>query len=199
MLTFTLAISSLTTSNLPWFMDLTFQVPMQYCSLQHWTLVLSPVPSTAECCFCFGSISSFFLKLFLHWSPVAYWAPTDLGSSSVSVLSFCLLILFMEFSRQEYRSGLPVPSPVDHILSEISTMTRLSWVALYGMAHSFMELVKAVVHVIRLVSFLWLWFSVCLPSDGEEQDAHGSFLMGETDWGGNSVLFWWAGPCSVKL
>ena len=30
---FTLAISCLTTSNLHWFMDLTFQVPMQYCSL----------------------------------------------------------------------------------------------------------------------------------------------------------------------
>ena len=35
MLTFTLSISCLTTSNLPLFMDLTFQVPMQYCSLQH--------------------------------------------------------------------------------------------------------------------------------------------------------------------
>ena len=34
MLTNTLAISCLTTSNLPWFMDLTFQVPMQYCSSQ---------------------------------------------------------------------------------------------------------------------------------------------------------------------
>ena len=32
MLTFTLAISCLTTSNLPWFVDLTFQVPVQYCS-----------------------------------------------------------------------------------------------------------------------------------------------------------------------
>ena len=32
---FTLDISYLTTSNLPWFMDLTFQVPMQYCSLKH--------------------------------------------------------------------------------------------------------------------------------------------------------------------
>ena len=37
MLTFTFAISCLTTSNLPCFMDLTFQVPMQYCSLQHQT------------------------------------------------------------------------------------------------------------------------------------------------------------------
>ena len=48
-------------------------------------------------------------------------------------------------------------------------MIRLSWVALHGMAHSFIELDKAVVHVIRLVSFLLLWFSVCLPSDGEVQ------------------------------
>ena len=33
MSTFTLAISCLTASNLPWFMDLIFQVPIQYCSL----------------------------------------------------------------------------------------------------------------------------------------------------------------------
>ena len=45
-----------------------------------------------------GSIPSFFLELFLHWSPVAYWAPTDLGISTFSVLSFCLFILFMRFS-----------------------------------------------------------------------------------------------------
>ena len=118
MLTFTFAISCLTTSNLPWFVDLTFQVPMQYCSLQHQTLLLSPVTSTARYCFCFGSIPSFFLELFLHWSPVAYWALTDLGSSSFSILSFCLFILFMGFSRQEYWSGLPFPSPV-HICYQI--------------------------------------------------------------------------------
>ena len=81
-------------------MDLTFQVPMQYCFLKHRTLLFS-VTSTTGCCFCFGSVSSFFLELFLHWSPVAFWAPTDLGSSSFSVVSFCLFILFMVFSRQE--------------------------------------------------------------------------------------------------
>ena len=90
---------------------------MQYCSLQHLTFLLSPVTSTTGYYCCFGSIPSFFLELFLHWSPVAYWAPTDLGSSSLSILSFCLLILFMGFSRQEYWSGLPFPSPVDHVLS----------------------------------------------------------------------------------
>ena len=72
-------------------------------------------------------------------------------------------MLFTGFSRQEYGSGLPFPAPVDHILSELYTMTRPSWVALHGMAHSFIkldkahsfiELDKAVVHVISLVSFL---------------------------------------------
>ena len=155
MSTFTLAISCLTTSNLPWFMDLTFQFPMQYCSLQHQTLLLSPVTSTTVCCFCFGSNSSFFLELFLHWSPVAYWAPTNLGSSPFSVLSFCLFILLMGFSRQEYWSGLPFPSPVDHILSDLSTTTRcLGWPHRAWL--SFIELNKAVVPVIRLASFLWL-------------------------------------------
>ena len=96
-----------------------------------------------------------FWSYFLHLSPVSYWAPTDL-SSSFSVLSFCHFILFMGFSRQEYWSGLPLPSPVDLILSELSTMTRLSWVALHGMAQSFIELDKAVVHVIRLRTVYWI-------------------------------------------
>ena len=33
------------------------------------------------------------------------------------------------------------------------------------MAYHFMQLDKAVIHVIILVSFLWLWLSICLPSD----------------------------------
>ena len=143
-------------------MDLTFQVPMQYCSLHHQTLLLSPAASAAGYCFYFGSILSFFLELFLHWSPVAYWVPTDLGSSSFSILSFLLFILFMGFSRQEYWSGLPFPSPVDHILSDLSTMTHPSWVAPMAWL-SFFELDKAVVDVIRLASFLWLWFQCVCP------------------------------------
>ena len=98
---------------------------MQYCSLQHQTLLPSPITSTTGHFFLLGSISSFFLELFLHSSPVAYWAPTDLGSSSFRVLSFCLFILFMGIPRQEYWSGLPFPSPVDHIFSEFSTKTLI--------------------------------------------------------------------------
>jgi len=150
---FTLAIPCLITSNLCWSMDLTLHVPIQYCYLQPRTLLLSPVTYTTGCCFCLGSVSSFFLELFLHWSPVAYWAPTDLGSSSFSVLSFCLFILSMGFSRQEYRSGLPFPSPVHHILSELSTVASPSWVALQGTAHSFIET--------RLWSMWSVWLVFC--------------------------------------
>ena len=90
---FTHAITCLTTSNLPWFMDLTFLVSVQYCSLQYQTLLPSLVTPTTGYCFCFGSASSFFLELFFHWSPVAHWAPTDLGNTSslcyLSPFSYC--------------------------------------------------------------------------------------------------------------
>ena len=76
-------------------MDLTFQVPMQYCSFQHWTLLLSPVTSTTGCYFCFGSVSSFFLELLLYSSPVAYKALTELGSSYFSVIF--LFFIFLPF------------------------------------------------------------------------------------------------------
>ena len=160
MSTFTLAISRLTTSSLPWFMNLTFQVPMQYCALQHRTLLPPPVISTTQCWFCFGSVSSFFLELFLHWSPLAYWARTDLGRSCFSVLFFCLFIPFMGFSRQEYWNGLLFPFLVDHVLSDLYTIAHLSCVALHGMAHTFTELDKAVVHVSDWLVFCEYGFSV---------------------------------------
>ena len=121
---------------------------MQYCSLQLQTLLLSPVTSTTGYCFCFGSIPSFFLELFLHWSPVAYWAPTDLGSSSFSVLSFCLFILFMWFSGKN-------SEVVCHSLLQWTTFCQTSppWPDHLGWPHMawlrFMELDKTVVRVIN--------------------------------------------------
>ena len=50
------------------------------------------------------------------------------------------------FSLQEHWSGLPFPPPLDHILSELSTMTHPSWVALHGMAYSFIELHNPLFH-----------------------------------------------------
>ena len=64
----------------------------------------------------------------------------------------------MGFSRQEYWSGLPFPSPVDH-------KTSPPWPICLGWPHTawrnFID--KAVVRVIRLTSFLWLWFQCVCP------------------------------------
>ena len=164
---FTLAIYCLTTSNLPWFMDLAVQVPMQYCSSQHRTILPSQVTSTTGHCLYFGSASSFFLELFLHSSPVAYWAPTTLGSSSFSVLP-----IFVPFHavcgvrKARIRVDIPFSGGLRFLRTLHHDPSVMDWVALHSMAHSFIELDKAVVHVISLVSFLWLWFSFCLPSDG---------------------------------
>ena len=52
----------------------------------------------------------------------------------------------MGFSQQEYWSGLSFPSPVNHVLLELSTFACPSWVALQGMAHGFIELHKPLHH-----------------------------------------------------
>ena len=146
---------------------------MQYYSLQYWALLSPPDTSTTEHYFHFGP--DLFLVLFLYFSLVAYRTPSDLEGSSSGVISFCLFILFMGFWRQKYWSSLPIPLPVDHILSELSTMTRPSWVALHGMAHSFIELGKplhqdkAVIHEGESNSYIGyfkilLCFQSCLTS-----------------------------------
>ena len=100
MSTFTLVISCLTTSNLPWFMDLTFHVPIKYCSLQRRTLL--PSKSHPQLSVVFALV----LSLHSFWS----YFSTDFQYHIRHLLtwgvhlsvSFCLFILFMEFSRQEY-------------------------------------------------------------------------------------------------
>ena len=53
----------------PWFMDLTFQVPMQYCSLQHWSFITRHIHNWtsfllwASCFILYGAISNW-LPLF---------------------------------------------------------------------------------------------------------------------------------------
>ena len=120
---------------------------MQYCSLQHQTLVSPPDTSTTEHHFCFGPAASFILSgdisncsLLFPSSILDTFQPG--GGSSSGVISFCLFILFMGFSQSKYWSGLPFPPPVDHIVSKLFTMTLPSWVALHDMAHSFIELCK---------------------------------------------------------
>ena len=157
---FTLAISCLATSNLPCLIDLTFQVPMQYCSL-HRTLLPSLVRSTTGYCFCFGSISSLFLVISPLISSISgTYRPGEF------IFQCPIFLPFHNVHGVLKANGLLFPSPVDHILPQVSTMTHLSCVALHAIAHSCIELDKSVVHMISLISFLWLLFT-CTPSDGK--------------------------------
>ena len=161
MLMFTLVISCLTTSDLPWFMDLTFQVPMQYCFLQHQTLLLSPVTSTTGHCFCFFYISSFFLKFF---SPLfsrsilgTYW-PGEFIFQCPIFLSFhtvhgVLKARMLKWFAIPFSSG---PRFVRTLYHDPSVYMAV----LHGPAHSFIELHKVVIHIINLVSFHSLWLSL---------------------------------------
>ena len=109
---------------------------------------------TTRYCFCFGSVSSFFLDLFLYSSPVAYWAPTNLGSTSFGFLSFCIVITVHGVLKAKILKWFAIPFSSGPHFVKLSTMTCPSWVDLQGIAHCFLELGKAVVHVTRLVSFL---------------------------------------------
>ena len=125
-------------------------------------MLLSPVTSTAGYCFCFGSIPSFFLELFLHWSPVACWAPTDLGSPS-----FIMLILpfhtvhgvlkarILKWFAIPFSSGPHFVRPLHHDLPVLGCPTGMAWFHWVRQGYS--------PSVIRLTSFLWVWFQcVCL-------------------------------------
>ena len=157
---FTLAISCLTTSNLPWFLDLHFRF---LCKIVLTASDLASITSHIHSWVLF----SLWLHLFIlsgvifHWSPVAYLAPTNLESSSFSVL-------FFAFSYCSWGSQGKKTEVVCHSLLQWTTFCQTStpWSICLGWSYtawlSFLELDKAVVHVIRLVSFLWLWFqSVC--------------------------------------
>ena len=146
-------------------MDLTFQVAMQYCSLQHQTLLPSPVTSITGHCFYFGPTSSFFLELFLHWSPVAYWAGEFILTWGVHhSLSYLFAFSYCSWGSQGKNTEV-----VCHSLLQWTTFCQNSpqWPVRLGWPYtawlSFIELDKAVVRVIRLAIFLWLWFECVCP------------------------------------
>ena len=161
----TLAIFCLIMSNLPWFMDLTFQVPMQCCSLQHQILLSSPLTYTTEHRFHFGPEASFLLELsvtVLHSSPGAWWTPAHLGAHLL-VVRFLLLHTVHRLLATRMLEWFTVPSSsgprfVRTLLHEPFVLGAPTW-----LAHNFIELDKAVIHVISLIGFLWLCFHSVSP------------------------------------
>jgi len=145
-------------------MDLTFQAPVQYCSLQHRPLISPPDTSTAGHNFCFCLASSFFLELFLCSSPVTFWhiltwgfifqCPIFLPFHAVHEV---LKARMLKWFAITFSSG---PRFVRTLQCDLSILGNPTY-----MAPSFIELHKTVFHVIILFSFQWLWFSFYLLSD----------------------------------
>ena len=153
-----LAISCLTTSNLHWFMDLTFDGPMQYFSLHHQTLLLPPDIATTEHCFWFGPAGSFFLELLIigHcFSPVAYWTPSYLGGGGEGVIFRCHIFLpFSYWSRCSLakNTGMgSIPTSSGPHFSRTLHMTLSLLGTLQGMAHSLIGLYKPLCHEKALI------------------------------------------------
>ena len=162
MLMFTLAIACLTTSNLPWFMDLTFHVPMQYCSLQALDLasITSHIHNWAFLLWLHPFILSGVISPLISSSILGTYWPGEFIFQCPIFLPFhtvhgLLMARILKWFAIPFFSGPRFVRTLHHDLP--------IWVALHCMAHSLIELDKAVVHVIRLVSFLWLWFSSVSP------------------------------------
>ena len=178
MSTFTLAISYLTTSNLPliWLISNLIHgpnIPGSYAILLFTASDFASITSHIHNWVLFLLwLQLFILELFLHCSPVAYWAPAD-GAFLFQYSIFLPFHTVHGFSRQEY--WRPFPSPVDHVLSELSTVTRPSWVAPHSMAHIFFELNKTVVHK-------------CNRFFQEEEDNR-FWTIGKSFWGTKSCLW----------
>ena len=107
----------------------------------------------------------------LKWPPSTMSSCTPEYTKAMVCLNEKMFVLYMFHTvhgilKARILKWFPFLSPGEHVLSECSTMTRPSWAALHSMSHSFIELDKAVVHVIRLISFLRLLFSFYPPSDG---------------------------------
>ena len=107
----------------------------KYCCLQHRTLLLSPVTSTAGYCFCFGSIPSFFLELFLHSSPVAYWAPGEFPFQYPIILPFhtvhgVLKGRILKWFAMPFSSGPHSVRPLQHDLPVLGVPTGHGLVSL---------------------------------------------------------------------
>ena len=179
-------------------MDLTLQASRQCCSSQHWILLSPPDTSTTGHPFCFGSV------LFIPSGSISLLLPSDILDSYWPGELIFHCHIFLPFCtvngvlRERMVKWFANPFTRGPVLSVFSTTTHLSWVTLQGMAYSFIELDKALIHVIRLDSFLCFWFSLCLPSDLWRKKLP-KLPNGSPGSGENWSLLWWVWPCSGNL
>ena len=146
---FTLFISCLTMSYSPWPIDVNISgsFAVLLFTASDFTFTTGYVHNWGH--FPFGSGTSFFLDwllIALCSSPVAFWILSDL----IRLIFQCHIFLHFHtvhwVLEARILKGLPFLPPVDNVLSEIFTMTHLSWVALHGIAYDLIDLCKPFHH-----------------------------------------------------
>ena len=175
MLLLTLSVSCLTTSNLLWFTNLTFQVLMQCCSLQHRTLVSHQTHPQL------GIISTLAKPFILCWAVSPLFPSTILDTDQPRGLIFWCHI-FLPFytvhvvlkARMLKWLALPFSSGPCSFRTLHYDLSNLGGPARHGsQLHWITQGCDSCDHF----GFLWLWFSFwrpwdccpcffCLPSDG---------------------------------
>ena len=138
-------------------MDPRFQIPMQYCSL---ALDFTFITIHIHNCVSFPLWpSDFIICGALSSCPPVFPSGILDTFQPEGLIFWCHIFLPFHTPHGVLLASiwdvLPFPPPVDHVLSALSAMTRPSWVALNGMAHSFIELRnplrhKAVIHEERM-------------------------------------------------
>ena len=128
--TFILVISCLITSNLPLFMDFTVSSPMLFITALDFTSITSHIHNWV--------LFLLWLHLFILSGVISPLISSSiLGTYRSGELIFqCPIFLPFHTVHGVLRVGIlkwfPFPFLVDHVLSELSTMSCLSWVALRG-------------------------------------------------------------------
>ena len=122
---FNLAVSYLIMSSFPWFMDITFQIPIQYCSWQLQTL-LSP-PDTQL--ICFGPLASFLLVVqFLSHDQhfATQWTVASQASVSFTISQTLLKFMFIESVMPSNHLALCHPLLLPSVFPSIRVFSNVS-------------------------------------------------------------------------
>ena len=172
---FTFAISCLTTSNLPWFMNITFQVPMQilFFTALDFTSITSHIYNWVLFLLWLHlfSLSGVISPLFSSSILGTYWPGEFIFQCPIFLPFHNVHGVF----KARILKGFAIPlssgpcfvRTLHHDLSILGGPTRHASQFHWVRQGSWSMRSWQVVHVIRLVTLLWLWFLVCLPSDGE--------------------------------
>ena len=170
-------------------MDLTFQAPMKYCSLQHQTLLSLPDTSTTGCCLHWAQPFHFFGAIFLLFfsSILGTYGPGKfIFQCHIFAFSYCSWGTQGRNAEVVCYSHLPCTT---FCQNPPPWPFRLEW--------PYMAWLTVSLSQTRLwsMSSVWLVFcdcgfhSVCPLMDKDKR----------TGCGENWVLLWWTRPCSVSL